>query len=97
MTNWRDDRLGVQIEHALADVTLTPGCDFGVLIRQGNVKLIGQMVWNRDFEAVLDVLLEIPGVEEVTVAVVIAGCEPIGDGLGRKRSGRQWDIRFGSD
>ena len=95
MTDWRDDRLGIQIEHALAGVTLTPGCDLGVLIRRGNVTLIGQLTRPRDFEAVLDVLLDIPGVEEVAIDVGIAEFQPIDHRVGLEGPRRRWDIRFG--
>ena len=72
LMNWRDERLGLQVERALADVRLTQGCEVDVLIHDGIVDLGVQLANESEFVAVIEVLMFISGVREVTFCVAIA-------------------------
>jgi osmotically-inducible protein OsmY len=69
--NWRDERLAFQIGRALADIGLTQGCELDVLVCEGSVFLVGELVLVRDFDAVLGALVSVPGVRQVKTYVAV--------------------------
>lgn len=73
--NWRDQRLGLQLGHALSEVALTRGCDVSVLISGGRVAVVGQVINMSDLDVVLGAVTSVPGVREVAVDVAVAECD----------------------
>jgi hypothetical protein len=70
--NWRNDRLGLQVERALANVRLTRGCELDVFIHDGTIELGAQLANESELAAVLKALMYIPGVLEVRFCVAVA-------------------------
>jgi len=85
--NWRNDRLGLQIERALIDVRLTRGCELEIFIRDGIVELDAQLADESELAAVIEALMFIPGVLEIRFCVAVT--EPT------RHSKNVWD--FGQD
>jgi len=83
--NWQDDRLGLQVERALADVRLTRGCELDIFIHDGIVELGAQLANESELAAVIEALMFIPDVLEIRFCVAVT--EPTLD------SKNVWDVR----
>jgi hypothetical protein len=93
--NWRDERIGLQIERALCDTRITQGCDFELLVSSGKILLAGRFVRLSDLDRVLNAIAGIPAVSDIQLEVSVD--EPLDVPGRRKRSvRRQWpDEPFG--
>jgi hypothetical protein len=81
---WQNDRIGLQIERALNDVRITPGCDIEFLVSGGGkISLTGCFVRLNDLDAVLRAIAPIPGVSDLQLDVSVA--QPM---VGRRRRTR---------
>jgi hypothetical protein len=69
--NWRDERIGLQIERALAGVRLARGCELEILVRDGKVLLTARFVRLTEFDAVIDALAAVPGIRDIDFEVSI--------------------------
>lgn len=85
--NWRNDRLGLQVERALGDVRLTRGCELEILIHDGIIELGAQLANESELAAVIEALMCIPGVLEIRFCVAVT--EPTPDPKD------VWDFRVG--
>jgi hypothetical protein len=69
--SWRDERIGLQVERALADIRLTQGCEVEVLVREGQLVLIAQLGLDSELDAILRALATVPGVRGIGIDVAI--------------------------
>jgi hypothetical protein len=71
--SWRDERISLQIERALADVGLPRGRDVKVVVYDGSVLLIAQLERVSELDAILDALQYVPGMRDISLDVAVAG------------------------
>jgi|GEM_PF-2863279 len=69
--SWRDERIGLQIERALEDIRLTPGCDVEILVHDGEAILTAKLGCKSEFEAIVSALEAVPGVRRLRTEVTI--------------------------
>ncbi len=71
--SWRDERISLQIERALADVGLPQGRDVEVVVYDGSVLLIAQLDRISELDAILHALKYVPGMRDISLDVAVAG------------------------
>lgn len=84
--SWRDERIGQQIEWALADIRLSQGCEVEILVYGGQVLLVAQLGRNSELDTILRALATVPGVRNIDIDVAII--EPIFVSKHDPRNGR---------
>lgn len=85
--NWRDERIGLQIERALADILLTPGCDVEILVYGGQVLLTAQLGRDSELDTILRALTTVPGVRAIDIDVAIMAPIFVSKGRGDNERG----------
>jgi hypothetical protein len=92
---WRDKRITLQIERALADVRLPQGCNVEVVVYDGSVLLIAQLGRLSELDAILGALKCVPGMRNIGMDVTVAGPIFVPTRQSRNRHERGFDKPFG--
>lgn len=71
--DWRDERISLQVERALADVGLPQGCTVEVVVYDRSVLLIAQLDRLSELDAILDALTYVSGMRDISLDVAVAG------------------------
>lgn len=85
--NWQDERIGLQIERALAHVRLTQNCQVEIFVCKGQIQLIAQLHQDGELDSILYALGTIPGVRSIEIDVAIK--TPIFLSKNRQRHGQE--------